>query len=344
MASWASFRQDVKAGLNTILQQVQKGENIAAFTSGGTISAISAECLGLTSEKKVADLNFSIRNTAWTTFLFSAEKFNLLTFNELPHLEKRNDHFYLEKNMAKKDAPKQRKDVEELKARQLFLDDKQRKVAVEKRHSKGKRTARENIKDLCDKDSFEEIGALLIAAQKGRKSIEALRKETPADGLISGIGKVNSKEFETNTTCYVLSYDYTVLAGTQGAFGHKKTDRMMALAEKANAPILFLWKVVVDAQEMSIFNWLPLVDSTYPPGFSFARLSGKIPRIAIVGGYCFAGNAAIAGCADVIIATEDSSLGMGGPAMIEGGGLDSSTPRRLDQQKSYPPKESSISW
>ena len=88
MPSWASFRQEVKAGLNTILQQVQKGENIAAFTSGGTISAITAECLGLTSEKKVADLNFSIRNTAWTTFLFSAEKFNLLTFNELPHLEK----------------------------------------------------------------------------------------------------------------------------------------------------------------------------------------------------------------------------------------------------------------
>ena len=169
--------------------------------------------------------------------------------------------------MAKKDTPKQRKDVEELKARQLFLDDKQRKVAVEKRHSKRKRTARENIKDLCDKDSFEEIGALLIAAQKGRKSIEALRRETPADGLICGMGKVNSKEFETNTTCYVLSYDYTVLAGTQGAFGHKKTDRMMALAEKANAPILFLWKVVVDAQEMSIFNWLPPVVSTYPLGF-----------------------------------------------------------------------------
>ena len=116
--------------------------------------------------------------------------------------------------MAKKDAPKQRKDVDELKARQVFLEDKHRKAAVEKRHSKGKRTARENINDLCDKDSFQEIGALLIAAQKGRKSLEALRKETPADGLICGIGKVNSNEFETNTTCYVLSYDYTVLAVT----------------------------------------------------------------------------------------------------------------------------------
>ena len=93
MASWASFRQDVKAGLNTILQQVQKGENIAAFTSGGTISASFSGMPRAHFRKKVADLNFSIRNTAWTTFLFSAEKFNLLTFNELPHLEKENDHF-----------------------------------------------------------------------------------------------------------------------------------------------------------------------------------------------------------------------------------------------------------
>ena len=235
--------------------------------------------------------------------------------------------------MAKKDAPKQRKDVEELKARQLFLDDKQRKAAVEKRHSKGKRTARENIKDLCDKDSFEEIGALLIAAQKGRKSIEELRKETPADGLICGMGKVNSKEFVTNTTCYVLSYDYTVLAGTQGAFGHKKTDRMMALAEKANVPILFFVEGGGGRPGDVDFQLVTTGGLDLPTWFSFARLSGKIPRIAIVGGYCFAGNAAIAGCADVIIATEDSSLGMGGPAMIEGGGLGQFHPKEVGPAK-----------
>ena len=93
---------------------------------------------------------------------------------------------------------------------------------------------------------------MLIAAQS-RKSLEELRKETPADGLICGIGKVNSEEYEHNTSCYILSYDYTVLAGTQGAFGHKKTDRMMALAEKANAPV-FLSKVEVVVQEISILN------------------------------------------------------------------------------------------
>jgi acetyl-CoA carboxylase carboxyltransferase component len=52
-----------------------------------------------------------------------------------------------------------------------------------------------------------------------------------------------------------------------------------------------------------------------------AELSGQVPLVAIVSGYCFAGNAALAGACDVIIATPDARLGMGGPAMIEGGGL-----------------------
>jgi acetyl-CoA carboxylase carboxyltransferase component len=53
----------------------------------------------------------------------------------------------------------------------------------------------------------------------------------------------------------------------------------------------------------------------------FAALSGLVPLIGINSGYCFAGNAAILGCCDVIIATKRSNIGMGGPAMIEGGGL-----------------------
>jgi acetyl-CoA carboxylase carboxyltransferase component len=53
----------------------------------------------------------------------------------------------------------------------------------------------------------------------------------------------------------------------------------------------------------------------------WARLSGLVPRIAVVAGRCFAGNAVIAGCSDLIVATESVSIGMGGPAMIAGGGL-----------------------
>jgi acetyl-CoA carboxylase carboxyltransferase component len=52
-----------------------------------------------------------------------------------------------------------------------------------------------------------------------------------------------------------------------------------------------------------------------------ARLNGVVPTIGINSGYCFAGNAALLGACDVIIATQDSNIGMGGPAMIEGGGL-----------------------
>jgi len=231
--------------------------------------------------------------------------------------------------MAKKSIPQERKDIQELKQRQAFLTDANRSTAVKKRHASGKRTARENIDDLCDADSFNEIGSLIVAGQKGRKSIQELREHTPADGLITGIGKINATAFEKNTNCYILSYDYTVLAGTQGAFGHKKTDRLMALAEKANCPILFFVEggggrpgdvdfAPVSTGGLDLMTWR-----------SFARLSGKIPRIAIVGGYCFAGNAAIAGCADIIIATKEASMGMGGPAMIEGGGLGSFHPKEI---------------
>lgn len=222
-----------------------------------------------------------------------------------------------------------RNDLKELNSRQAFLADKNRKTAVENRHAKHKRTARENIDDLCDRDSFEEIGSLIIAGQKGRKSIEELRKNTPADGLICGMGKINSETFSHNTNCYVLSYDYTVLAGTQGAFGHKKTDRLMTLAEKAHQPIIFFVEGGGGRPGDIDFKLISTGGLDLQTWSSFARLSGKTPRIAIVGGYCFAGNAAIAGCADLIIATKDASMGMGGPAMIEGGGLGSFHPRDI---------------
>jgi len=235
--------------------------------------------------------------------------------------------------MAKKNKPTARKDLQELNDRKRYLEDRLRKTAVDKRHAKGKRTARENIDDLCDPNTFQEIGSLIIAAQKGRKSIKELRENTPADGLISGIGTINSSLFSEKTNCYILSYDYTVLAGTQGAFGHKKTDRLMALAEKAHCPIVFFVEGGGGRPGDIDFHHVSTGGLDLPTWHAFARLSGKIPRIAIVGGYCFAGNAAIAGCSDIIIATQDSSLGMGGPAMIEGGGLGSYHPKEIGPAK-----------
>lgn len=223
-----------------------------------------------------------------------------------------------------------RKDLQDLIDRQSFLKDENRPEAVQKRRKKGQRTARENIDDLCDEGSFVEYGSLIVAAQSTRRSKKELIEKTPADGLITGVGSVNGDLFpEDQAQCVVLSYDYTVLAGTQGAFNHKKTDRLLSIAKQILKPILFFVEGGggrpgdVDLVPISVGG---LDISTF---VEFARLSGKVPRIAIASGYCFAGNAAIAGCADVIIATENISIGMGGPAMIEGGGLGQFHPKEI---------------
>lgn len=227
-----------------------------------------------------------------------------------------------------------RKDLQQFYQRKAYLYDENRPKAVAKRHAKGGRTARENIADLCDEDSFVEYGSLTVAAQRGRKSEQELIEQTPADGLVAGIGSVNGEDFDdTNSKCVVMSYDYTVLAGTQGGFNHKKTDRMLQIAKQMEKPVVFFVEGGggrpgdVDFEPI---NCGGLDVSTF---VEYARLSGKVPRIAIVSGYCFAGNAAIAGCSDVIIATENSSMGMGGPAMIEGGGLGKFHPREVGPAK-----------
>ncbi|MDW3197456.1 MAG: carboxyl transferase domain-containing protein [Cytophagales bacterium] len=223
-----------------------------------------------------------------------------------------------------------REDLQGLNERKALTFDINRPEAVEKRHQKGLRTARENVADLCDIDTFVEYGALAIAAQTTRKSRKELREQTPADGLVTGIGAINGELFgKEAANCVVLSYDYTVLAGTQGAFNHKKTDRMMQVAKASKKPIVFFveggggrpgdtdfYPISVGGLDLSTFT-------------EYAGLSGKVPRIAIVSGYCFAGNASIAGSSDVIIATENTSIGMGGPAMIEGGGLGVYHPKEI---------------
>ncbi len=230
----------------------------------------------------------------------------------------------------KKDKETVRKDLEDLQERKSHLYDENRPFATYKRHEKGLRTARENIDDLCDSDSFLEYGSLIVAGQRGRKSMDELIEQTPADGLITGFGLVNSHLFEReDAQCMVLSYDYTVLAGTQGAFNHKKTDRMMQIANKVLVPVVFFVEGGGGRPGDVDFEAIHCGGLDVTTFVEYARLSGKVPRIAIVSGYCFAGNAAIAGCSDVIIATKNTSIGMGGPAMIEGGGLGHFHPKEI---------------
>jgi acetyl-CoA carboxylase carboxyltransferase component len=213
-----------------------------------------------------------------------------------------------------------RPDLQRVLDRHALTLDAARPNAVERRRARGQRTARENIADLCDEGSFMEYGALAVAAQSRRRSMDDLIANTPADGMVTGIGSINGALFDAERArCVVMSYDATVLAGTQGFRNHAKTDRMLELALRQRLPVV-LFAEGGGGRPGDVD--MPIVAGLHLTTFaSFARLSGQVPVVGIVAGRCFAGNAALVGCSDVIIATRDSNLGMGGPAMIEGGGL-----------------------
>ncbi|MGA5895087.1 carboxyl transferase domain-containing protein [Streptomyces venetus] len=221
-----------------------------------------------------------------------------------------------------------RADLEEVRARKRFGDDASRPEMVARRHAEGRRTARENIADLCDPGSFVEYGGLAIAAQRSRRSLDDLIRRTPADGLVGGVGTVGADRFGPRSARVVaMSYDYSVMAGTQGMTGHRKKDRLFALAEQAHLPVVLLAEGGggrpgdVDGTVVSGLDCMAFA--------LFASLSGKVPLVGIGSGRCFAGNAALLGCCDVIIATPEATIGMGGPAMIEGGGLGSFAPEDI---------------
>lgn len=213
-----------------------------------------------------------------------------------------------------------RRDLAEVQARRAKLTDAARPDAVAGRHDAGHRTARENVADLVDPGSFSEYGGLAIAAQRSRRSVEELLERTPADGLITGTATVNAEVFGPDRSrVAVAAYDYTVLAGTQGHANHHKKDRLFKLATRRDLPVVVYAEGGGGRPGDTDVVGGSLLDAE---AFAlFAALSGQVPLVAVVNGRCFAGNAALAGSADVIIATAGSSLGMAGPAMIEGGGL-----------------------
>ncbi len=198
-------------------------------------------------------------------------------------------------------------------ARQDLTLDAARPAAIAKRHALGLRSARENVEDLCDPGSFVEYGALAYAAQTQRRPIDELRALTPADGIVCGIGRIDGRD------AVVLAYDATVLAGTQGLRNHQKTDRMLEIALRRRLPVALFAE---GGGGRPGDTDMPIVAGLHVPTFaSFARLAGQVPLVGIAAGRCFAGNAALLACCDLIIATRGSNIGMGGPAMVEGGGL-----------------------
>jgi acetyl-CoA carboxylase carboxyltransferase component len=206
-----------------------------------------------------------------------------------------------------------RPELAEVLRRQSLLHDAARPEAVAKRHALGRRSIRENLADLFDGGHFDEWGGLTVAAQRARRGLDELIVATPADGVVTGVGMVGGRRTA------VIGYDATVLAGTQGLAGHKKTDRILEVIRRERLPVVLFAEggggrpgdtdaATVGGLDVSTFT-------------RFAALSGLVPRIGIASSRCFAGNATLFGLCDITIATPEASIGMAGPAMIEGGGL-----------------------
>jgi acetyl/propionyl-CoA carboxylase alpha subunit/acetyl-CoA carboxylase carboxyltransferase component len=221
-----------------------------------------------------------------------------------------------------------RDDLRESVERHALTLDANRPEAVARRRKSGHRMPRENIARLVDPGSFNEYWPLVVARQHQRNSMEALRKNTPGDGVVAGTCSINGDLFdETRSRAALVHYDYTVLAGTQGHRNHYKQDRVFELCHRYRLPLVLFGE---GGGGRPGEDWIgPRVAIDTPTFTTLSRLSGLVPMVAVVNGRTFAGNAAMVACSDVIIATEGSTLGMGGPAMIEGGGLGVYTPEEV---------------
>ncbi len=288
----ASVGDTVAAGAELIIIESMKMEHVVKAPAGGVV----AEILVAAGEQVAKGQSLVTLGEAAADLAISEESDDSI---DLDHI---------------------RPDLAEVLDRHNIGLDAARPDSVAKVHSRGQRTARENVADLVDEGSFTEYAPLVVAAQRRRRELQELIERTPADGLVGGLGHINGDLFdEAQSRCAVLSYDYMVLAGTQGQQNHRKKDRLFEIAEQLELPVVFFTEGgggrPGDTDGLGIAG----LDC-----FAFAywgRLSGLVPLIGINSGFCFAGNAAILAVCDVIIATKDSYIGMAGPAMIEGGGL-----------------------
>lgn len=223
-----------------------------------------------------------------------------------------------------KDAPADiRADLSEILRRKAAGYDENRPDAVAKRRKFGGLTIRESIGALIGGGSFTEIGGLAIAAQRARRSEDDLIANTTGDGLIAGIGQIEGEA----RPIAIMAHDYSVLAGTQGHMGHMKMDRIIDIARRKQMPMILFAEG--GGGRPGDTDGLPIPGLGVSTFTHFAGLSGHVPVIGITSGRCFAGNAVLLGCCDVIIAAKNSNIGIGGPAMVEGGGQGVFTPEEI---------------
>lgn len=224
-----------------------------------------------------------------------------------------------------------RADLAEVLHRQRAVLDEGRPDAVARRHARGARTARENVQALCDPGSFVEHGPLVVAAQRERRPLEELIRKTPGDGVVTGFGLVNGTQFERDAAqSLVIAFDETVLAGTMGEMARDKLRHVLAVAYQSRRPVVLFaegggGRAGDTGGKVSVTGWTMDVACYY----QFGRLSGLVPLVGVTSGRCFAANAGLLACCDVIIATRDANIGVGGPSMIEGGRLGQFTPEQI---------------
>lgn len=184
-----------------------------------------------------------------------------------------------------------------LDARAATLD-RARPEAVARQHGRGRWTARERIEALFDPDTFVEYGQLVRPASRQLG-------DGPADGLVMGVGLVGG-----SPVC-AFSYDYTVFGGSQSPRNHRKMDRLLELARRNRWPVV-CWSEGGGARATELDYQGGMVTTFV----QFPRLSGLVPIVTVLSGPSFAGQANIAGCSDVVIATQASTLGLSGPPLV----------------------------
>ncbi|HWE57424.1 MAG TPA: carboxyl transferase domain-containing protein [Acidimicrobiales bacterium] len=229
------------------------------------------------------------------------------------------------------DLDRPRADLDEVRARHDNVTDGARPDAVARRRAKSLRTARENVADLLDGGVFHEYGPLVVANQRRRRSMEDLIRRTPADGVVAGFGLVNGDHFAADRArALVIAFDDTVLAGTMGEQGRDKIKRTLEVAARDRRPVVLFaegggGRAGDSDGKVFVTGWTMDVSVYY----QFSRLSGLVPLVGVAAGRTFAANSGLLACADVIIATADANIGVGGPAMVEGGRLGTFTPEEL---------------
>ncbi|MEL6982109.1 MAG: biotin carboxylase N-terminal domain-containing protein, partial [Actinomycetota bacterium] len=177
-----------------------------------------------------------------------------------------------------------RGDLAELYDRRSYTLDENRPEATERRRKKNQLTARENIAALVDPGSFKEYGPLAIAAQRARRTEQWLREKTPADGLIGGLATVNADLFGAEAArCMAITYDYTVLAGTQGGRNHFKKDRMFDIATRYQLPVVFFTEG--GGGRPGDTDSMGSIGMEVPTFTMFSQLSGLVPLVGLNSGY-----------------------------------------------------------